>query len=86
MEKILVSACLLGEHCRYDGKDNGQAYMARLNQYFDLVPFCPEVDGGLGVPRKPAEIIGQGVYTEEHKDVTRPTTKGPKMRLDYASF
>lgn len=46
MDKILVSACLLGEKCRYDGKECKNPLIEQLNRYFDLVPFCPEVEGG----------------------------------------
>ncbi len=81
MEKILVSACLLGTPCRYDGKSNEASYMEELNRYFDLVPFCPEVEGGLHVPRDPAEIRGQGVYTQNGKEVTKAYNHGAEKAL-----
>ena len=52
--KILVSACLLGENCKYSGGNN----------YNQVVPVCPEVLGGLPTPRCPAEIV-QGVVTNK---------------------
>ena len=58
MQKILVSACLLGERVRYDGGDCRQSGL--LKQWQDegrLIPICPEVAGGLPVPRPPAEIV-----------------------------
>ena len=54
MEKVLISACLLGVNCRYDG---GNCRVSIPNDWA-LVPFCPEMAGGLGVPRYPAEITG----------------------------
>ncbi len=63
MSKILVSACLLGDRVRYDGEIKKPD--PRLMQlYVDgkVIPCCPEVDGGLAVPRLPAEIVcGDGI-------------------------
>jgi uncharacterized protein YbbK (DUF523 family) len=58
MERILVSACLLGHAVRYDGraKCNDHELLARWRQQGRLVSFCPEICGGLPVPRPPAEI------------------------------
>lgn len=56
-----VSSCLLGEKVRYDGGHKNNAYIAKtLGQYFDLQPFCPELDIGLGTPRKPIRLSRQG--------------------------
>ncbi len=64
MQKILISACLLGQPLRYDGSALRQqdARIARWQAQGRLVPICPEVAGGLPVPRPPAEIQqGSGV-------------------------
>ena len=61
MEKILVSACLLGAKVRYHGGDASSSHPA-LRRWLEegrLVTACPEVDGGLGAPRAPAEIVGR---------------------------
>ncbi len=60
VEMILVSACLMGRKVRYDGaaKTSGDALLAQWRQEGRLVPFCPEVSGGLPVPRPAAEISG----------------------------
>ena len=60
--RILVSSCLLGERVRYDGGDAAaaSALLDRWRREGRLVPFCPEVAGGLAVPRPPAEIEGGG--------------------------
>ncbi|MFI6594661.1 DUF523 domain-containing protein [Nonomuraea sp. NPDC050536] len=60
MERILVSACLMGRKVRYDGraKTSSDAQLATWRQEGRLVPFCPEVEGGLPTPRPAAEIEG----------------------------
>lgn len=59
---ILVSACLLGENCKYNGGNNLCAKIAELARCHKVIPVCPEVLGGLPVPRHPAEIR-DGVVT-----------------------
>jgi uncharacterized protein YbbK (DUF523 family) len=60
MERILVSACLMGRRVRYDGgaKTSADAQLAAWREEGRLVPFCPEVEGGLPIPRPAAEIEG----------------------------
>ena len=53
--KILVSACLLGTPCRYDGASKANAAIMALQEGYTLVPVCPEVLGGRPPPRPPAE-------------------------------
>lgn len=60
--KILVSACLLGERCKYNGGDNRCRRVMALGQKHELIPVCPECLGGLPTPRTPAEIV-DGVVT-----------------------
>ncbi len=55
--KILVSACLLGENCKYNGENNFSEKIAKLAEQKEIIPVCPEVLGGLPVPRKPCEIV-----------------------------
>ncbi|HFD40016.1 MAG TPA: DUF523 domain-containing protein [Anaerolineae bacterium] len=57
-ELILVSACLLGVACRYDGQSCPEEGVRDLAAHGRLVPICPEVAGGLPTPRPPAEIEG----------------------------
>ncbi|MDY5441734.1 MAG: 2-thiouracil desulfurase family protein [Candidatus Enteromonas sp.] len=76
MEKILISACLIGDPTRYDGGSNRIPELEELMHFFDLVPFCPEMEGGLKCPRKPAEIRGNGVFTLEGTDVTSYYNEG----------
>jgi uncharacterized protein YbbK (DUF523 family) len=56
-----ISSCLLGEKVRYDGGHKNNSYIAKtLKQYFDLQAFCPELDIGLGMPRKPIRLSRKG--------------------------
>ena len=71
MDKILVSACLLGDRCRYDGEGGDLPILRKLQKKYDLVPFCPEVEAGLPVPRSPAEILRGKVVSKEGKDLTK---------------
>ncbi len=70
MEKILVSACLLGEKTRYDGKDNFFSFIEELRKVYDIIPYCPEVEAGLGIPREKAEIVKGKVLSESGKNLT----------------
>lgn len=78
---ILVSACLMGLSCRYDGSGCSQAGIERLKAAHHLIPVCPEVYGGLPTPREPAEIIGGRVVTKSGGDVTAQYQKGAEEAL-----
>jgi uncharacterized protein YbbK (DUF523 family) len=70
-----VSACLLGEPVRYDGTDQRDAYVCGdLARQFRLVPICPEVELGLGVPRRPIRLVrtGRGVRVRDAQDPDNP--------------
>ena len=95
MEKILISACLLGWPVRYDGQSCPfESSLIDLWQARGvLVPVCPEMDGGLPVPRPPAEITpggGPGVWdgtarvVTAQADVTNSFKKGARAALDKA--
>ena len=60
MKKILISACLLGENCKYSGGNNLSPDLLRLLAGHTVIPVCPEVLGGLHIPRIP----GRGVFAE----------------------
>ncbi len=55
---VLVSACLLGEACRYDGKAKGSSPVMRALEGKEVVPVCPETGAGLGIPRPAVELRG----------------------------
>lgn len=81
-EKIIVSACLLGNKVRYDGNDSYKEEIHALSDKYDLIPVCPEVLGGLLVPRDPAEIIGSQVLTDKGNDVTINFKQGAETVLE----
>lgn len=85
MEKILVSECLLGRPVRYDGKSKAVDHTL-LKQWKNegrLVIICPEVSGGLSIPRDPAEIQHDGrVITITDTNVTNEFTRGARVALN----
>jgi uncharacterized protein YbbK (DUF523 family) len=92
--KALVSACLLGRACRYDGRHNRDAVLERELERRGLtaVPYCPEEEGGLGTPRPPAwiEATGAGavldgrerMLTDRGEDVTQQFLRGARGALE----
>ena len=84
MKKILVSACLLGKACRYDGRSKMYPQIDALRGKCELIPFCPEEAGGLPTPRVPAEITKQGVFTRDGRDVTQAYRRGAQYALETA--
>ncbi len=83
--RVLVSFCLLGAQCRYDGQCKPPlAELARLQARFDLIPICPEQLGGLATPRPPAERRGSRVVTASGLDVTEAYARGAQQVLQLA--
>lgn len=74
--RILVSACLLGCACRYDGKSKARQDILALAERHELVPVCPEQLGGLPTPRLPSEIQGERVMRSDGADVTNEYRRG----------
>lgn len=80
--KLLVSACLIGVNCRYNAKKiDISADMQKLMEKHELIPFCPEVYGGLTTPRAPSEIRNGRVYSSEGADVTENFLRGAREAL-----
>ena len=86
MEKILISACLVGDKCKYDGHTNYTPLIKDLLEKYELVPFCPEVEGGLPTPRKPSERKGDKVVNNTGKDVTRNFQLGAEKALNICKY
>ena len=82
MENILVSACLLGIGCRYDGKHKANHEVIRLAEKYNLIPVCPEIYGGLPTPRIPSERIGDKVMMKDGRDVTDNYKRGALEALE----
>ena len=83
-QAILVSACLLGVCCRYDGASKPNGDVIKLREKYVLIPICPEVDGGLPTPRTPSERVGDKVLMRDGTDVTVNYRKGAEMALERA--
>lgn len=83
---ILVSACLLGCPCRYDGKSKPNDAVLALMEHHTLIPICPEQMGGLATPRVPAERKDGGVFTERGGDVTEQYRRGAEEALRLAQL
>lgn len=83
---ILVSACLLGVNCRYDGGSKFIEKIEALKDKYNLIPVCPEIFGGLPTPRDPAEIVGNRVITKNGRDVTENYKRGAEEVLRLAKF
>ena len=91
---VLVSACLAGRACRFDGSASNDDVVARLVARGQAVLVCPEEDGGLGTPRPPAEIVGGDgtdvlagtakVLTRDGRDVTEAYVTGARRALEVA--
>jgi len=82
--KILVSACLLGENCKYNGGNNKNDEVIRLGEKHTLIPVCPEVMAGLSIPRPPCEIRGERVVRKDGIDVTEEFFDGAEKTLYVA--
>ena len=81
---ILVSSCLLGMNCKYNGKNNFNAKVKELENYHHFIAVCPEVLGGLGVPRMPSEILDKKVINCNNIDVTKEFILGANETLSIA--
>lgn len=80
--KIAVSACLLGENCKYNGGNN---YSEKVRDYIkghEVIPVCPEVLGGLSVPREPAEIVNGIVSLKDGTSVDKEFREGARTALE----
>ncbi|WP_224250199.1 DUF523 domain-containing protein [Hyalangium gracile] len=92
---VLVSACLLGEACRYDGKSKGSSPVIRALEGKEVVPMCPETGAGLGIPRPAVELRGgtgeavlegraQAVVAATGEDRTKEFRYGAELALKAA--
>ncbi|MBR6545813.1 MAG: DUF523 domain-containing protein [Clostridia bacterium] len=83
-EKVLVSACLLGQCCAYDGQHRKSEAVLRLAERYELIPICPEREGGLPTPRVPSERISSRVCSRDGADVTAAYERGALEALSLA--
>lgn len=85
-ERLLISACLLGQLCKYNGGHNAlpEETLHALRRRYALVPVCPETAGGLPIPREPSERLGGRVVSQSGADVTAAFEKGAALTLAVA--
>ena len=83
MNKYLVSACLLGHNCKYNGGNNDNAAVRAFLRDKDYVVFCPERASGLPAPRQPSEIRGGRVCSRTGEDVTAEFRLGAEKALAF---
>ena len=79
--KIAVSACLLGENCKYNGGNNYSEKVRDYTKGHEVIPVCPEVLGGLSIPREPAEIVNGIVSLKDGTSVDKEFRQGAKEAL-----
>ncbi len=82
--KILVSACLLGQKCKYSGGHNYNEKVIRFIEGHEVVPVCPETAGGLPTPRLPCEIVQGEVINSAGESKDREYRKGAELCLEKA--
>ena len=80
----LISACLIGDNCKYNGKNNLHKVANDLYSSGKAIPVCPEQLGGLSTPRLPSEIIGDSVVMTDGTNVTKEFDLGAEKTLKIA--
>lgn len=83
--KLIVSACLIGENCKYNGGNNYCENVVNLSEKFNLIPICPECFAGLPIPRVPNEIINGRVVSKDGEDNTEAYNDGAEKSLYIAN-
>ena len=87
-EKVLISACLAGINCKFNGENNllSSGVLDEISKKYHLLFVCPEVFGGLGTPREPAEMKDGLVVTKTAKDVSENFKFGAEICLKIAKL
>ena len=86
MEKLLVSSCLLGNNTKYNGGNNYIPLIEKLKEKYEIFVICPELMGGLSIPRNPSEIRlnTNSVFSSTGLDVTNHFYQGAEGVLKIA--
>lgn len=84
--KLIVSACLVGQNCKYNGGNNYNETLAKFisDGHHEVIPVCPETLGGLPIPRPPAEIVNGIVTNSEGVSVDAEFRRGAEKALEIA--
>ena len=85
-EVLLMSACLMGVHCRYDGGCKMLPELPQLMECYHIIPVCGEVLGGMTTPRIPSERVGDKVLNRAGEDVTAAFYRGAEEVLQLAGL
>ena len=85
-EYILVSACLLGINCRYDGGSKYCEKINKLSEKYCIIPVCPEQLGGLPTPRTPASFVNNRLFSHTGNDVTEYFERGARETLKISKL
>ena len=80
--KIFVSACLIGKNCKYNGGNNYSEAVKKYVEGHEVISMCPEVEGGLPIPRTPAEIVNGVVTNRDGVSVDKEFRAGAEKILD----
>lgn len=80
----MVSACLAGIDCKYNGGNNRDEYVLKLMAEHEVIPVCPEVLGGLPTPRVPSEIRDGTVISKDGRNVDEEFRSGARKCLEIA--
>ncbi|MCI8648025.1 MAG: DUF523 domain-containing protein [Firmicutes bacterium] len=80
----IISACLLGENCKYNGRNNRCQWVVDFAKNHSYIAVCPETQAGLPAPRPPAEIAGDRVFDSKGRDLTRQFERGAEESYQLA--
>ena len=80
--KVIVSACLAGDNCKYNGGNNFNQKMMDFLKAHEMIKVCPEVLGGLPIPRPSAEIVNDQVMNTKGKNITKEFTLGAQKAFE----
>lgn len=80
--KILVSACLLGENCKYNGGSNRNQRVIEFLDGKEVIPICPEMMAGMGVPRTPIEIVDGVLMDRDGHNVDAPMRRAVEDAME----
>lgn len=78
---VLISTCLMGVNCKYNGGNNLVDNLDKLIEKCTLIPVCPEQMGGLSTPRNPCEIVGQEVISYDSDNCTEEYVRGAEEAI-----
>lgn len=80
-KKLMISACMMGYNCRYDGKNTKLSCLDELQKEYELIPVCPETLAGLPCPRSPLELSDGRVFNQLGEELTEQFHQGAKIAL-----